>query len=223
MKERNVTASLLYQQWRLVVSPVVYAFMPLALMLLIPSYPFTVALFYTCLGIFLSLLGARENGDLRYLIQLPVPKRAIVRARYLLVISIELLQLLLAALAAALRAVLTVSENAAGLEPDTAFFGAGLVLFAVFNTVFFGGYFKDCDRVGVSFVKASIAVFLWAAAAEASVHVARAVWGGCFWDSMAPSDQLRQLPILAAGAAVFAGSALLRFRVDARHFERQDL
>lgn len=214
---------LLVKEWRLVTLPVVYLFGLLAFLLLVPSYPYTLVFFYTCLSIFLSTLTARENRDVEYMAALPVPKRDVVKGRYLLVVSIELGHLALCVPMAVLRGTVLRYPNLAGLEADAAFFGVGFLVFALFNRVFLGGYFRNVYKVGASFVKASLAAFPAMLLAEASVHISAAVWGSCFWDSMEPGDQLLQLPILLGGMAVFAALTLWGFRRDVERFQRQDL
>lgn len=215
--------NLLYQEWKLVALPVVYVFMSFCLMLLIPGYPYTINFFYTCLALFMSIQTARENRDVLYMVMLPIAKKDIVKARYLFVLTVELSQILLCVPVAIIRGTLLTYENLAGIEPNIAFFALSFLLFAAFNAVFLGGYFRDVQKVGVAFIKAAAAAFLVILMGEASVHVSRAVQGSCFWDSMRASDQLRQLPLLAASLLVFAGVTALRYRADVRNFIAQDL
>ena len=56
--------NLLRKELRLAVHPTSWIFLGLSLMLLIPSYPYYVAFFYTGLGIFFTCLSARENQDI---------------------------------------------------------------------------------------------------------------------------------------------------------------
>ena len=79
------------------------------------------------------------------------------------------------------------------------------------------------QKVGVAFLKAAAAAFVVILMGEASVHVSRAVQGACFWDAMRASDQLRQLPLLAASLLVFAGLTALRYRPAVPNFIAQDL
>ena len=214
---------LLYKEWKLVALPVMYLFALLAFLLLVPSYPYTIVFFYTCLSIFLSTLTARENRDVQYMAALPIPKRDFVKARYLLVVSAELIHLACCVPFAIVRATALPYANQAGIEANIAFFAVGLLVFALFNRVFLGSLFRDIYRVGPAFLKASLAAFPVILLAEASVHVSAALWGGCFWDSMLPRDQLLQLPLLLAALLLFAALTLWGYRRDVRHFERQDL
>ena len=215
--------NLLYQEWKLVALPVVYVFMSFCLMLLIPGYPYTVNFFYTCLALFMSVQTARENRDVLYMAMLPIAKKDIVKARYLFMLSAELLQILLCVPVALVRGTVLPYENPVGIEPNVAFFALAFLLFAAFNAVFLGSYFRDVHKVGTAFLKATAAAFLVILAGEASVHVARAVSGACFWDSMRAPDLLRQLPFLAVSLLAFAGVTALRYRADVRNFIAQDL
>ena len=214
---------LLYKEYKLVVIPVVYLFLSFIFLLIIPGYPYTVSFFYTCLGIFFCFQTARENKDILYMTTLPVAKKDMVKARYLTVLTIEGLQILLSLPVAALRGTLLTYENVAGIEADVAFFGIAFLIFGVFNWIFMGTYFKNVYRVGVAFVKSIFGVFAVILLAEASVHIARAIWGTCYWDSMRPDDLLRQLPILAAGILFFTAVTAVRYHLDIIHFEKQDL
>ena len=85
---------LLKKEWKLVMMPVPLLFLLLSALVLVPNYPYYVTFFYTTLGIFLMMQFARENRDLYYMALLPVTKREMVRARFLLVLSVEALQVL---------------------------------------------------------------------------------------------------------------------------------
>ncbi|HKM35794.1 MAG TPA: ABC-2 transporter permease [Lachnospiraceae bacterium] len=211
------------KEWKLTVVPVVYVFMSFVLMLLIPGYPYTVSFFYTGLGIFLMLVTARENKDILYMSTLPVAKKDIVKARYLLVISIEMIQIILCIPIAILRGTVLLYDNAAGIDADLAFFGIGFLMFAVYNRMFFSVYFKDVYKVGTAFLYASIAEFVIIVLTEVSVHVCKAVAGSCFWDSMKAEDQIKQIPILIVGIIVFVISTFWGLKTDIKRFEKLDL
>ena len=56
--------NLLLKEWRLALHPAALLFLCLSSMLLIPSYPYFVIFFYTCLGLFFICLSGRENKDI---------------------------------------------------------------------------------------------------------------------------------------------------------------
>ncbi len=214
--------AILQKEYKLFVLPLVYIFMAFILMLLIPNYPYTVSFFYTCLGIFFCFQMGRENRDVYYMLMLPIKKKDIVKARYLTILSIEIIQILLCIPVSIIRGTVLTYPNMAGIDPDVAFYGGACIIFATFNLVFFSGYFKDVSKVGISFLKASIAAFLMVGLVEASVHIGKAVLGTCFWDSMKIENLIKQIPILLVGIVIFILVNLLGYRRDVKNFERQD-
>lgn len=215
-------AAILQKEYKLFVLPLVYLFMAFILMLIIPNYPYTVSFFYTCLGIFFCFQMGRENRDVYYMLMLPIEKKDIVKARYLTVLSIEILQMLLCIPMSVIRGKILTYPNLAGIEADVAFYGGACIIFAVFNLVFFSGYFKDVSKVGISFLKAGIGTFVALGLVEASVHIGKALLGTCFWDSMKGEDLVKQIPILLAGIIIFILANLFGYRRDVKHFKGQD-
>lgn len=61
-----MTARIFCKDLRLAAHPMMYVFAFFGAMLLIPSYPYTVAFFYGLLGIFFTFLNGRENKDVYY-------------------------------------------------------------------------------------------------------------------------------------------------------------
>ena len=124
---------LLKKEWKLVMMPVPLLFLLLSALVLVPNYPYYVTFFYTTLGIFLMMQSARENRDLYYMALLPVTKREMVRARFLLVLSVEALQVLVCVPFMLLRASYGSVKNAVGIEANAAFLGLSLVLLGRFQ------------------------------------------------------------------------------------------
>ena len=114
---------LIQKEWALVMMPVPLLFLALSGLLLIPSYPYFVTFFYTSLGIFLMMQSARENNDLAFGMLLPVPKQAMVTARFTTVITLQLLQLLVCVPFAVIRARYGHIANPVGFEANVSFLG----------------------------------------------------------------------------------------------------
>ena len=87
--------NLLYKEYKLCLVPMVPLFYLFALMLLIPSYPYLVAAFFTCNSIFYLLKQASLNGDMLFSAMLPVPKADVVRARVRFVVIIQMILFIL--------------------------------------------------------------------------------------------------------------------------------
>lgn len=212
---------LLKKEWKLVMMPVPLLFLLLSALVLVPNYPYYVTFFYTTLGIFLMMQSARENRDLYYMALLPVTKREMVRARFLLVLSVEALQVLVCVPFMLLRASYGSVKNAVGIEANVAFLGLSLVLLGLFNRIFFPMHYKNAYDLGKPFVVASVVEFFYIVLAEVCDHVIPYMKTVC--ESYALRDQLRQWPVLLGGAAVFALLTMAAERSSVRRFEQVDL
>lgn len=212
---------LLKKELRLAMHPTAPIFLTLSSMLMIPNYPYLVVFFYTGLAVFFTCLTGRENHDVDYTVLLPVAKRDVVRARMLLVALIEIAQLIVAVPFAWLRQAIIPEPNMAGMDANVALFGFALIQMGIFNGVFFRTYYRDVKRVGPSFVKASIATFVYILFVEAMAHAAPFVRD--VLDTPDPQHLPAKLLLLAMGAAVFAGMTWLACRRAQRDFEKQDL
>ena len=212
-------ADLLYKEWRLAVHPVVYMFSLIGALTLVPAYPYGMVFFFGCLGLFFTCQFARENADLFYTATLPISKRAVVKSKCLLFVSVELAQLVLTVPFAVLRLWALPGGNPVGIEANAAYFGFGLCIYAVYNFVYLTVWFQSGEQVGKAFIAAIVPVLLLIVLMEAAVHLPALAW----LDSLAPADLIRQLPILCGGAVVYAAGSLLAYRPAAARFERVDL
>ncbi len=213
--------NLLLKELRLATHPSNFMHLSLSAMLLIPDYPYYVIFFYTTMGLFFLCLSGRENHDIEYSLMLPVRKREIVKARISFAVLIEFVQLLVSIPFAVIRNGITSAPNAAGMDANVALFGLSLLLFGLFNVIFFPRYYKNPAKVGKPFVIGSIAVFLYIVAAEGCTYVVP-----FFRDVLDTPDPLHmpaKLAVLAAGLAVFAALTALAYRVSAKRFEALDL
>lgn len=212
-------SELLYKELRLAAHPSLYIFMCMGALLLIPAYPYGVVFFFGCLGLFQSFMFDRETRDVFYTALLPRPKRDVVKGKLLLAVFSQLVQLTLSLPFAFLRTLYLPQGNPVGMEPNAAWYGFGLMVYGIFNLVFFAQFYKTAYKAGTSFLIALIPTTLGIIAIEASVH-----FPGMGWlDGMDGAALARQIPILLAGAAVYAAANALAYRIGARRFERVDL
>ena len=155
--------ALLSKEFKLCLHPTVFIYLALVLMLLIPSYPYLVACFFLCNAMFFIFQTSRENGDPMYTAMLPVSKAQAVKARVLLVVIFELLQLLLMAAMCALALVAMDVEkgNAGGTDHSLSLLAFALVLYAIFNSIFLPSFYKTGYKAGTAFIKGAIGVWIW--------------------------------------------------------------
>lgn len=212
---------LLYKEFRLAMHPAAFVFLALASMMLIPSYPLSVTFFYSCLGIFFICLNGRENHDILYTMLLPVQKRNLVKARFAMACILQLSQLLLCVPFLFLRRLYPPETNVVGMDPNLALLGFGLLIFGVFNLLFFRRYYRDPNKVGVPFLLGSVGVFLTIGVTEALPHAVPLV-RDCL-DTPMGLFPLEKLIFFAACAAVYCLLTFFSYRNSVKSFEKLDL
>ena len=214
---------LLKKEFRLAASPLSYIFLAGALLTMTPGYPILVGAFFVCFGIFHSFQNAREANDTLYTAVLPVKKSDFVGAKFAFSCTMEMIGF---AVCAALTAVrMTVLSDAAPYAANpmmnaTPFYLAFvLLIFAAFNLLFIGGFFKTAYKIGIPFLFFGIAALVLTGIAETAHHLP----GLEFLNSPAGENLGMQFGILAAAAAVYAAVTALSCRASKKRFELIDL
>lgn len=212
---------LLKKELSLCLHPSAPIMLALSALALVPNYPLSLIFFYMTLGLFFICLTGRENQDVVYTMTLPIARRDLVTARFLLALLLELVQLLLCFGFILLHRKLGNTPNAAGMDANSALLGEGFLFFGVYHLIFFPSYYRDVNKVGLSFVKGAI---------FAGVFVAAEIVG-CYavpfmrdvLDTPDPQHLGAKLAFLAVSALLYAACTLLALRVSQRRFERQDI
>lgn len=215
--------ALLFKELRLAMHPSTYLFMAIGSMLMIPSYPYYVAFFYTCLGIFFIFLSSRENKDILFTASLPVRKSDVVKSRVITVAIIELLQLAIGIPFAiiGIRINPNAAGNMAGIEANMAFFGLVLIMYSLFNTIYLPLFYKTTVKVGAPLIYASIAMLIYVVTVELAVQMIPFL--KMHLDTTDPVMGIYQFPILIAGMLIFALALWLTYRKSVANFEKVDL
>lgn len=211
--------NLLYKEFRLCVHPTLYVFMLMGCLIIIPSYPYSVVFLFSCLAPFITFYNARENHDAFYTALLPVRKSDIVKSKCLLVVIAELGLIIISLPFAYLRTIIIPEGNPVGIEANFAYYGFGLVLFSVFNLIFFTEFYKTAYKIGRAFILGMIPAMIIMVGMEILPHIPAAKWV----DSMAPDMLLKQLPILVAGVILYVAFTYAACRIASTRFERVDL
>lgn len=215
--------SLLSKELRLAASPLSFIFLAASLMTLLPGYPILMSAFFICFGVFHSFQNAREANDVLFTALLPIRKRDFVRAKYAFSCLIQLIGFVLCAALTAWR-MTALSEAApyvsnALMNANPVFLAFELLIFAAFNTLFIGGFFRTGYKIGMPFLGFGVAAFVLVTVAEILPHLPRMSF------LHAPGGERLgvQFAALLAAAAVYALSTLLSCRGAERSFERIDL
>lgn len=210
---------LLYKELVLAAHPTSIVFAFLGCLVMVPAYPYTVIFMFGCLAPYITFLYARETNDAWYSAILPITKRESVKGKCRLIISIQLFQLMLSIPCVILRRILEMENNPVGIDATVAWYGFGLIIYAVFDLVFFPAYYKNGYKAGKAFVIAAIPMLLLMIAVEGAVHLPALAW----LDSYAPPDLLLQVPILLIGILCYTVLLCLAYRVSVKRFEKVDL
>ena len=152
---------LVMKEWKLCMHPMGYIMLMCAALILVPGYPYGVSCFYMGLAIFFICLTARENHDAAFTLTLPVSRRDAVKARILFCSLLEILDLLLIGAFVLVKQAIGNMPNPAGLDAGLALMGDAMILFALFNMIFFPIYYRDVNKPGKAFLFAAAAMFLW--------------------------------------------------------------
>ena len=215
--------SLLEKELRLATSPLAWLFLSFAAMTLLPGYPILMGSFFVCLGLFQSFQAAREGNDILYTVLLPVRKADAVKAKYVSVCFFQLLSFLLMALFTMLRmtalSAAPVYESNAMMNANPVFLAFVLLVFAAFNLLFVGGFFRTAYKFGGPFISFAAAATLLVLVGE-SLHHLPALR---FLHTPGGERLGLQGMILLLAALVYAAATLLSERQAERNFERIDL
>ena len=211
--------TLLYKEIRLAAHPTSVVFAFLGCLVLVPAYPYSVIFLFGCLAPYITFVNARETNDAWYTAILPVTKHESVLGKCLLIVSIQIFQLLFSIPFALLRHALNIANNPVGLDPTLAWYGFGLIVYAMFDLVFFPAFYRNGYKAGKAFIFASIPMVVWMIAVEAVAHVPALAW----LDSDQPKHLLMQLPIWVVGIICYVALLSLANRLSVKYFDRVNL
>ena len=212
---------MLMKEWKLCMHPTGYIMLLCAALILVPGYPYGVSCFYMGLAIYFICLTARENHDATYTLTLPVSRRDAVRARILFCTVLEVMDLLLMALFILIKQLIGNLPNPAGLDAGVALLGEGMIIFAIFNMIFFPNYYKDINKPGKAFLFAAVAVFLWIILEVVGTYTIPFLRD--ILDQPDPRYMGDKLLFTLGGLALFAGGTALSVQKSAKKFEEVDL
>lgn len=213
--------NLLYKELRLAIHPTMCIFLAMPLLMLAPNYPYYVVFMYTCLAIYFTFLIGREQNDIFYTAALPIKKTDVVKGRFATAILFELLSVLISVPFAVISAKVNPNGgNAAGIEPNLAFYGLALIMLGGFNIIFIPEFYRTARKLFRPMLFSAIFIFAYIAAAETAAQYYPSPVSE-FLDRAGIFPE--HLPILAAGIIIYAVLTFLAYKISAKRFERVDL
>lgn len=215
--------NLLYKEFKLATPLITFLFLGFSVMAFIPGYPILCGVFFICLGMFQGYQYSREAGDIMYSVLLPVKKTDVVNAKYLAVFVMEMIALVLFTVFTIVRMTFLsdagVYVNNVMLGANPVFLAFVLLIFAAFNSVFIGGFFKTAYNFGKHFVVFVMICFLIIILAEVAHHIPGFAWMNVLDFSSFGS----QLLVLTVSVLIYAVVTLISCRNSQRRFEKIDM
>lgn len=215
--------NILLKEIRLSASALSFFFVLFGLMFFLPGYPVLCGAFFVTLGIFQSFQNAREANDIVFSSLLPIAKQDIVKGKYLFTCFIEICGALLMTVAVILRMTVLSEVSAylsnALMNANLFALGMAFIVFALFNLIFVGGFFKTAYKFGRPFIVYTVAVFLLIGVSEALHHFP----GLSSLNAFGTEHFAVQLLSLIIGIAVYLIITYLSCRKACRCFDMIDL
>ena len=214
---------LLYKEFSLATPLLTVLFLGFTVMTFIPGYPILCGAFFVCFGIFHSYQFAREDNDILYTTLLPVKKSDVVCAKYTSAVILQGIAFVLFTVFTCIRmfflADSTVYRTNVLMGANFVFLSFVLLIFAVFNVIFIGGFFKTAYRYGKPFVLFIIANFAIIAIAETLHHLPDMAW----LNTLGFDGTADQLPLLALAVVIYVISTVVSCKKSKTMFEKLDL
>lgn len=214
---------LLHKELKLTTAPITWFFILFACMVLIPGYPILVSCFFICMGMFYSYQFAREADDILYTALLPIRKKDVVTAKYLCALFLESIAFLLLIVMTVLR--MTVLKDATPyvsnplMAANITFLALALLIFALFNYIFLGGFFRTDYNYGKPFIFFCIAAFIIVGFGETLHHLP----GMAGFNSISGEGLTMQWILLVPALLVFILLTGLSLKISQKRFEDLDL
>ena len=215
--------NLLIKEFRLSTMTLTYIFLAFTLMTFMPGYPILCGVFFMCLGMFQSYQTCREANDIMYSVMLPVSKRDVVKAKYAAAVILEMTAFMFCTVFTSVRMTVLadadVYVNNVLMPANPVFLAFVLVIFALFNVVFIGGFFRTAYNVGKPFILFIVLNFIVIGIAETLHHVP----GLEVLGHAKGSVPAIQYVIFVCGVMLYAGLTAISCRGSQKRFEESDL
>lgn len=213
--------NLIYKELRLATPLLTFLFLAFSLMTFIPGYPILCGAFFMSFGIFQAYQLGREDNDILYCVLLPVSKRDVVKGKYLSAVILQLAGFALCAVFTLIRmrfmADAPVYESNFMMNANLIYLAFVLLIFAVFNHIFIGGFFKSAYAVGKPFVIFVVMNFLIIGIAETLHHLPGMGWVN------AQDFSLRHIIIFIGAVLVYSVLTTFSCIISQNRFEKIDL
>lgn len=213
--------NLLRKEFRLVMNPLYFLFTLFGVLLLIPQWVFFVAPMYILfIAVPNIIMSARAQKDIEFTMLLPIRKGDAVAARVLAFSILEVAQIAVIAVFAALNIALYHTPNFF-IDPNVAYIGCVFAMFGVFNVVFFPMLYRTAYKLALPLIVSIAVTILFAGAIETLVVTVPAVTR--VLDGISSTELVSQIPVLLCGIGVFALLTWISIRISMKRFGKVNL
>lgn len=220
--------NLYYKEIKLCLTPVVWLFIILfPFIALIPSYPVFIPYIYVLAVYPFIFLGANKgqaSNDLLYSVLLPIRRKDIVVGRMLLLTTIQIVSMILAAAISPLSVFLGTNKEGQITTPGlsaasiVAILGFVIVAFAIFDMIFFAFYYKKGKSILAPTIIGMLVFIIFLGVLTLALPLAIPEYASFFKNL----NIGYQFLILLGGCVVAAIIKFITVKIGAKKFENAD-
>ena len=215
--------NLIHKEFELATPLLTFLFLGFALMTFIPGYPILCGAFFVCFGIFQSYQMGREDHDILYSVLLPVKKSDVVKAKFIAAAVLQMAAFAVCALCTVIRMIFlseaAVYKTNALMGANPVFLAFVLLIFAAFNVIFIGGFFRTAYGIGKPFVIFIMVNFVIIGIGETLHHLPGLGW----LNGLDFSYVGQQMCVLLVGILIYLAATAAACRTAQNRFEKIDL
>ncbi|MCE4051429.1 MULTISPECIES: ABC-2 transporter permease [Bacillaceae] len=215
--------NLVMKDVRLAVPPFFFLFPFLfGALMLIPGWIYFIVLLYFCWITIPNVFNQfKAQNDLMFTSVLPVAKKDMVKARIIVIVGLELLHIVTAAIFGSVSLILYPNVTYYFFPPNMGFWGLNLIMLAIFNIIFIPMFYKTAYRFGFALCAAVTAAMLFAGISQ-WLGIQNPILNGIFYGTDAQEMTLQTF-ILIAGILVFALLSFIAYRLAVKRFLRVEI
>lgn len=213
--------NLLNKEFRLVINPLFFLFTLFGTLLLIPQWVFLIVPMYLLfIAVSNIILAAKAQKDIEFTVLLPVRKSDAVRARVLAIALLQVAQVFVIAIFAALNIILYHTDNFL-IDPNVAYIGCVFAMYGIFNVIFFPMLYKTAYKLVVPLIVAMTFAIVFAAGIEFLVVAVPAA--ARVLDGISRGALIGQIPVLVCGIAAFILLTWISIHASIERFSKVNL
>lgn len=194
----------------------------IGVLMFIPGWIYFIVPLYFCWITIPNLFNQfKAQNDLMFTSVLPVAKRDMVKARITVIVGLELLHIVTAAVFGSISMILYPNVTYYFFPPNMGFWGLNLVMLAIFNLIFIPMFYKTAYKFGWALLASVTAAMLFAGIAQ-WLGIQNPAVNDILYGTDARQVTL-QSSILIAGIVIFAALSVIACRISVNRFLRVEI